>query len=54
MESKLINGDSLEVASESSTVDVSKDDSLTCYKTRHKKIGIVYHGAKSKLWSTKE
>ena len=35
-------------------LDVSKDDSLTCYKTRHKKIGIVYHGAKSKLWSTKE
>ena len=35
-------------------LDVSKDDSLTCYKTRNKKIGIVYHGARTKLWYTKE
>ena len=34
-------------------LDVSKDDSLTCFKTRNKKIGIVYHGPKSYEFYTK-
>ena len=34
-------------------LDVSKDDSLTCFKTRNKKIGIVYHGPKSYEFCTK-